>query len=30
VRAAERPTGERSEYFYDPAGNRLQLIVVTA
>ena len=30
VRAAERPTGERSEYFYDPSGNRLQLIVVTA
>jgi catechol 2,3-dioxygenase-like lactoylglutathione lyase family enzyme len=28
VRAAERPTGERSEYFYDPAGNRLQLIAV--
>jgi catechol 2,3-dioxygenase-like lactoylglutathione lyase family enzyme len=28
VRAAERPAGERSEYFYDPAGNRLQLIVV--
>jgi catechol 2,3-dioxygenase-like lactoylglutathione lyase family enzyme len=28
VRAAERPSGERSEYFYDPAGNRLQLIVV--
>lgn len=30
VRAAERPTGERSEYFYDPSGNRLQLIVVAA
>ena len=29
VRAAERPAGERSEYFYDPAGNRLQLIVVS-
>jgi catechol 2,3-dioxygenase-like lactoylglutathione lyase family enzyme len=28
VRAAERPAGERSEYFYDPAGNRFQLIVV--
>jgi catechol 2,3-dioxygenase-like lactoylglutathione lyase family enzyme len=28
VRAAERPAGERSEYFYDPSGNRLQLIVV--
>jgi catechol 2,3-dioxygenase-like lactoylglutathione lyase family enzyme len=27
VRAAERPAGERSEYFYDPSGNRLQLIV---
>jgi len=30
VRKAERPTGELSEYFYDPAGNRLQLIVVSA
>lgn len=30
VRAAERPAGERSEYFYDPAGNRFQLIVVAA
>ena len=30
VRAAERPTGERSEYFYDPSGNRLQLIIVAA
>ena len=29
VRKAERPTGELSEYFYDPAGNRLQLIVVS-
>ncbi|HEV8021308.1 MAG TPA: VOC family protein [Candidatus Lustribacter sp.] len=29
VRAAERPAGELSEYFYDPAGNRLQLIVVS-
>jgi catechol 2,3-dioxygenase-like lactoylglutathione lyase family enzyme len=29
VRAAERPAGERSEYFYDPSGNRLQLIVVS-
>ena len=28
VRAAERPAGELSEYFYDPSGNRLQLIVV--
>ena len=28
VRKAERPTGELSEYFYDPSGNRLQLIVV--
>lgn len=30
VRAAERPSGERSEYFYDPSGNRLQLIIVAA
>jgi catechol 2,3-dioxygenase-like lactoylglutathione lyase family enzyme len=30
VRKEERPTGELSEYFYDPAGNRLQLIVVSA
>jgi catechol 2,3-dioxygenase-like lactoylglutathione lyase family enzyme len=29
VRKAERPAGERSEYFYDPAGNRFQLIVVS-
>lgn len=29
VRKAERPTGELSEYFYDPSGNRLQLIVVS-
>jgi catechol 2,3-dioxygenase-like lactoylglutathione lyase family enzyme len=29
VRKAERPSGELSEYFYDPAGNRLQLIVVS-
>lgn len=28
VRKAERPAGERSEYFYDPSGNRLQLIIV--
>jgi catechol 2,3-dioxygenase-like lactoylglutathione lyase family enzyme len=30
VRAKERPAGEKSEYFYDPAGNRLQLIVLAA
>ena len=30
VRAAERPAGERSEYFYDPSGNRLQIIIVAA
>jgi catechol 2,3-dioxygenase-like lactoylglutathione lyase family enzyme len=30
VRASERPAGEKSEYFYDPAGNRLQLIILTA
>ncbi len=29
VRKAERPAGELSEYFYDPSGNRLQLIVVS-
>jgi catechol 2,3-dioxygenase-like lactoylglutathione lyase family enzyme len=28
VRAKERPAGEKSEYFYDPAGNRLQLIIL--
>jgi catechol 2,3-dioxygenase-like lactoylglutathione lyase family enzyme len=28
VRKAERPADERSEYFYDHAGNRFQLIVV--
>lgn len=28
VRKAERPADELSEYFYDPAGNRFQLIVV--
>jgi len=30
VRAKERPAGEKSEYFYDPAGNRLQLIILAA
>ena len=30
VRKHERPAGELSEYFYDPSGNRLQLIVVPA
>lgn len=30
VRAKERPAGEKSKYFYDPAGNRLQLIILAA
>jgi catechol 2,3-dioxygenase-like lactoylglutathione lyase family enzyme len=30
VRAKERPAGEKSEYFYDPSGNRLQLIILAA
>jgi catechol 2,3-dioxygenase-like lactoylglutathione lyase family enzyme len=30
IRANERRPGEKSEYFYDPAGNRLQLIILGA
>ena len=28
IRAGERPPGEKSVYFYDPFGNRLQLIIL--
>ena len=28
LRAAERAPGEKSVYFYDPSGNRLQLIIL--
>lgn len=28
IRAKQRPPNERSDYFYDPAGNRLQLVFV--
>jgi len=30
LRAAHRAPGEKSVYFYDPAGNRLQLIILPA
>jgi catechol 2,3-dioxygenase-like lactoylglutathione lyase family enzyme len=30
LRAAERAPGEKSVYFYDPFGNRLQLIILPA
>jgi catechol 2,3-dioxygenase-like lactoylglutathione lyase family enzyme len=26
IRAGHRPAGEKSDYFYDPAGNRIQLV----
>jgi catechol 2,3-dioxygenase-like lactoylglutathione lyase family enzyme len=26
IRAGHRPPGEKSDYFYDPAGNRIQLV----
>ncbi len=26
IRKRERPAGEKSDYFYDPAGNRIQLV----
>ncbi len=26
IRAGRRPSGEKSDYFYDPAGNRIQLV----
>jgi catechol 2,3-dioxygenase-like lactoylglutathione lyase family enzyme len=28
IRASERAPGEKSVYFYDPSGNRLQLIIL--
>jgi catechol 2,3-dioxygenase-like lactoylglutathione lyase family enzyme len=28
IRASERAPGEKSDYFYDPSGNRLQLIIL--
>jgi catechol 2,3-dioxygenase-like lactoylglutathione lyase family enzyme len=28
IRADQRAPGEKSDYFYDPSGNRLQLIII--
>ena len=30
LRAAQRAPGEKSVYLYDPAGNRLQIIILAA